>query len=207
MSTTTHVSPVSGVPPRLAELAKGLGKRLRCLVSSPPSRTVSLANPLADTFLKLRLSGSSRPAHPRNHAELMIPSRPGRRPAGPDRKRGGREGRRFYRPPQPRLIPHRPATTIMRRSRAVSRPRITISGANLVPEKNRQPRAAARSKPGHAAAGGELPRSQRLGGRRGSAHFRQRPNTLADAAGLGPRRTGPGPAGPGPAGPGYWPWP
>ena len=100
MSTTTHVSPVSGVPPRLAELAKGLGKRLRCLVSSPPSRTVSLANLLANTFLKLRLSGSSRPAHPRNHAGLMIPSRPGRRPAGPDRKRGRREGRRFYRPPQ-----------------------------------------------------------------------------------------------------------
>src|SRR5689334_17946693 len=96
MSTTTHVSPVSGVPPRLAELAKGLGKRLRCLVSSPPSLTVSLANPLADTFLELRLSGSSRPAHPRNHAGLMIPSRPGRRPAGPNRKRGGRAGRRFF---------------------------------------------------------------------------------------------------------------
>ena len=79
----------------------------------------------------------------------------------------------------------------------MSRPRMTISGANLVPQRNRQPRAAARSKPGHAAAGGELPRSQRLGGRRGLAHFRQRPNTLADAAGLGPRRTGPGPAGPG----------
>jgi len=38
---------VSGVPPRLADQVKGLVERRRCLASSPLSRTVSLANPLA----------------------------------------------------------------------------------------------------------------------------------------------------------------
>jgi hypothetical protein len=56
MSTTTHVSHVSGVPPRLADLRVGLGERRRCLASSPPFRRVSLANPLADARRGLRFS-------------------------------------------------------------------------------------------------------------------------------------------------------
>jgi len=56
MSTTTHVSPVSGVPARLADQAKASMGRRRCLTSSPPSRPVSLANPLADVHSGLLLS-------------------------------------------------------------------------------------------------------------------------------------------------------
>jgi hypothetical protein len=55
MSTTTCVSPVSGVPVRLADQAKGLAECRRCLASSPPSRGVSLANPLANTVADLLL--------------------------------------------------------------------------------------------------------------------------------------------------------
>ena len=49
MSSATHVSPVSGVPARLAD--QGIGA-MTCRARpgpSPPSRSVSLANPLADT--------------------------------------------------------------------------------------------------------------------------------------------------------------
>jgi len=47
MSTTTHVSHHLRRSTRLADQAKGLPERRRCLASSPPSRAVSLANPLA----------------------------------------------------------------------------------------------------------------------------------------------------------------
>ena len=50
MSHTTHISRVSGVPERLADQAKGLAERRRCPASSPTSRAVSLANPLADAL-------------------------------------------------------------------------------------------------------------------------------------------------------------
>src|SRR5689334_2346495 len=107
MSTTTHVFPVSGVPPRLAELAKGLGKRLRCLVSSPPipdglvSKSVSRYVPQAAAFWLLAPRPPAQPCRVNDPFASGAPPRPDRTGSG------GREGRRFYRPPQPILIPHR----------------------------------------------------------------------------------------------------
>jgi hypothetical protein len=59
MSHTTCVSLVSHVRVRLVDQVKGLAGCRRCLTSSPPSRPVWLANPLADAYSGLPLFGSS----------------------------------------------------------------------------------------------------------------------------------------------------
>ena len=59
-STTTHVSPVSGVPARLAD--QGIGA-MTCRLRprrSPPFRSVWLANPLADQGTRRARASSSR---------------------------------------------------------------------------------------------------------------------------------------------------
>jgi hypothetical protein len=67
--STTYVSAVSGVPPRLADQGEGPAERRRYLASSPPSRPVSLANPLADAHSGLLLSGSC--ASCRSHGTVL----------------------------------------------------------------------------------------------------------------------------------------
>lgn len=59
MSHTTRVSHVSGVPERLADQAKASLSVAGVPASSPPSRPVWLANPLATAHPGLLLSGSS----------------------------------------------------------------------------------------------------------------------------------------------------
>jgi hypothetical protein len=73
MSHTTCVSPVSGVPARLADQDEGLAERRRCLGLSPTSRPVSLANPLAGCGYRPR----------RASARLRMGRRPCRRPSDP----------------------------------------------------------------------------------------------------------------------------
>ena len=73
MSQTTHVSHVSGVPARLAEQGKGgHDGRLRPR-PSPPSRSVSLANPSADRCRNPRVP----PFHARGRPPCWSSSRAG----------------------------------------------------------------------------------------------------------------------------------
>jgi hypothetical protein len=64
MSTTTCVAPVSSIPARLADQGIGATTVAHIPGGLPPSRSVSLANPLAVMGPSLRVTGIFVHAHP-----------------------------------------------------------------------------------------------------------------------------------------------